>query len=82
MPVGDMIRRSADKFPGKTALIFKDKRITYGELNERVNALANRLLDMGGGKGDRVAVLLHNWSRIYRGLFCLCKVGRGVCSHQ
>ena len=33
MPVGDMIRRSADRFPEKIALIFREKRITYGELN-------------------------------------------------
>ena len=82
MPVGDMIRRSADKFPEKTALIFKDKRITYRELNERVNALANRLLDMGGEKGDRVAVLLHNCVEYIEAYFACAKSGLGVCSHQ
>ena len=75
MPVGDMIRRSADKFPEKTALIFKDKRITYRELNERVNALANRLLDMGGEKGDRVAVLLHNCVEYIEAYFACAKSG-------
>ena len=75
MPVGDMIRRSSDKFPEKTALIFKDKRITYEALNHRVNALANRLLDMGGKKGDRVAVILHNCPEYIEAYFACAKSG-------
>jgi len=75
MPVGDMIRRSADRFPEKTALIFKEKRITYGELNQRVNALANRLLHMGGRKGDRVAVVLHNCPEFIEAYFACAKSG-------
>ncbi len=75
MPVGDMIRRSANRFPDKTALIFRDNRITYGELNRRVNALANRLLDMGGRKGDRVAVVLHNCPEYIEAYFACAKSG-------
>lgn len=75
MPVGDMIRRSADKFPEKNALIFQEKRITYEELNKRVNALANRLLDMGGKKGDRVAVILHNCPEYIETYFACAKSG-------
>lgn len=75
MPVGDMIRRSAGRFPDKTALIFREKRITYGELNRRVNALANRLLEMGGRKGDRVAVLLHNCPEYIETYFACAKSG-------
>ena len=75
MPVGDMIRRSAYRFPGKTALIFRNERITYGELNRRVNALANRLREMGGRKGDRVAVLLHNCPEYIETYFACAKSG-------
>ena len=75
MPVGDMIRRSAYRFPGKTAIIFQGKRITYEELNRRVNALANRLLEMGGRKGDRVAVLLHNCPEYIEAYFACAKSG-------
>ena len=75
MPVGDMIRRSAGRFPDKTAIIFRDNRITYGELNRRVNGLANRLLDMGGRKGDRVAVLLHNCPQYIEAYFACAKSG-------
>ncbi|EFK09590.1 TRAP transporter, DctM-like membrane protein [delta proteobacterium NaphS2] len=75
MPVGDMVRRSAERFPDKTAIIFRGKRIIYGELNRRVNALANRLLDMGGRKGDRVAVVLHNCPEYIEAYFACAKSG-------
>jgi long-chain acyl-CoA synthetase len=60
MGLGNVLRRSAARFPDKTALIFKQRRMTYQELDRRVNRLANGLLEMGLQKGDRVAVLLHN----------------------
>ncbi len=60
MGLGNILRRSAARFPDKTALIFKERRMTYQELDRRVNRLASGLLEMGLQKGDRVAVLLHN----------------------
>jgi acyl-CoA synthetase (AMP-forming)/AMP-acid ligase II len=60
MSMGDVLRRSALNFPDKTALVFGNQRTTYDELNQRVNCVANSLLNMGLQKGDRVAVLLRN----------------------
>lgn len=75
MPVGDMIRRSAERFPEKTALIFRGQRISYQELNQRVNAFADRLLKMGARKGDRMAVLLHNCPEYIEAYFACAKSG-------
>jgi len=44
--------KNAKEYPEKEAIIYGDKRITYRELNKRVNALAKGLLDLGLGKGD------------------------------
>jgi long-chain acyl-CoA synthetase len=60
MGLGNILRRSAARFPDKIALIFKERKMTYQELDRRVNRLANGLLQMGAQKGDRIAVLLHN----------------------
>jgi acyl-CoA synthetase (AMP-forming)/AMP-acid ligase II len=65
MPMGDMIRRSAHRFPEKTALVFRGSQVSYGELNRRVNSLAHSLLEVGIKKGDRVAVLTHNAPEFY-----------------
>ncbi len=70
MPMGDIIRRSAHRASEKIALIFGEKKLSYGELNERVNRLANGLLKSGIEKGDRVAVLLHN-SPEYFEIYCM-----------
>ena len=46
--------------PTKTALISDDLRITYGELQRRVEALATLLQIRGVAQGDRVALYLEN----------------------
>lgn len=75
MPMGDMIRRSAKRFPKKPALVFGNERLTYEELNERVNRLAHALLKLGLKKGDRVAVLLHNGPEFFEIYYASAKIG-------
>ncbi len=54
------LRRSAYMFPEKTAVVYGERRYTYGELEERVDRLASRLRDSDLQKGDRVAFLCPN----------------------
>lgn len=75
MPIGHFLRRSADKFPEKDALITSNTRMTYKTLNNRVNQLANALLDTGLRKGDRVAVILHNDIEFIETYFACAKSG-------
>lgn len=49
--LGDLLRRCALSRPNKTAVIFEETRLTFGELNERVNRLANALTAMGVKRG-------------------------------
>jgi fatty-acyl-CoA synthase len=56
----DFLRRSAYMFPEKTAVVYGERRHTYGELEERANRLASRLRGAGLQKGDRVAFLCPN----------------------
>lgn len=58
--IGDMIRRSAYRYPDKAALIFQDKTLSYTQLEAACNQTANALLDLGVQKYDRVAILAHN----------------------
>ena len=39
--------------PDREAIVFDDRRVSYGELQERVNRLANSLANLGVGPGDR-----------------------------
>ncbi|MCL4440561.1 MAG: AMP-binding protein, partial [Firmicutes bacterium] len=47
-------------FPNKEAIIYKDQRFTYGELDTSVKKLADGLSKMGILPGDRVLLALEN----------------------
>ncbi len=60
--------------PDKTALVDQDRRLTYSALNRRVNRMANALSGLGLGRGDRVAVLLHNRAEWAEVMFAMGKL--------
>jgi len=60
MNAAEAIERNAFKFPMKIAVKDSKSSLTYSELNERVNALANFLIEMGISKGDKIALLFTN----------------------
>src|SRR3954467_6859353 len=55
--VADLVRRSARRWPTRTALVFGERRWTYEELDDAVARVAGRLLEAGFAHGDRVAAL-------------------------
>ena len=61
--------------PDKEAVIFKDERVTYGQLRDRAYRLANGLRALGVGKGDRVAVLLRNCTEWFDIFFAVAGLG-------
>jgi acyl-CoA synthetase (AMP-forming)/AMP-acid ligase II len=58
MTMDEALRRVAEARRGQEALICGEARVTYGQLLERVDALAAGLRALGVGKGDRVVALL------------------------
>ena len=53
MTLVEMLERNAKLFPEKTALIYRDSRISFKTLHERSNALASFLVSIGLKKGER-----------------------------
>jgi long-chain acyl-CoA synthetase len=69
----EIIEKRAKETPGKLAFIFKDQRITFGELSAISFRLANNLRRLRVAKGDRVAIYLPNWPQyIYSYLAAFC----------
>ncbi|MBB3082193.1 acyl-CoA synthetase [Geodermatophilus sabuli] len=58
--VGDLLHRTAQRYPDKLAVVAGDLRVTYAEFDAAVNRTAHALADRGLGKGDRLALLSHN----------------------
>jgi len=76
--LGDIPRKSAILFPNNTATVFEGTRLTYRQLNERVNRLANGLIGLGVGKGDRLTVLAENTHKYLEVYFAAGKLGISV----
>jgi len=73
--IGDIVRKHARRFPNKLALIYKDRRQTWQQLDRKTNKIANMLLDSGLKKGDRVAILDENSDKYIELYFALAKSG-------
>jgi acyl-CoA synthetase (AMP-forming)/AMP-acid ligase II len=58
MDATEPLRRAARRWPTRDALADERARITFAELDRRVNRLARLLARLGVARGDRVATLL------------------------
>jgi 3-oxocholest-4-en-26-oate---CoA ligase len=70
----DFFELAADKVPGRTALVDKRRRVTYGELEERTNRLAHTFASAGIGAGDHVGIYALNCIEWVEAMFALYKL--------
>jgi fatty-acyl-CoA synthase len=71
----EVIGRGARAHPGRAALVFGDVARTHGQLHERAGRLAGALESEGVGRGDRVAMLLHNGFEFVEALLACHRLG-------
>jgi len=75
MLVSHFLSRSAARRPGKTALVFEGRRLTYRDVYQRARSVAAFLLRRGIERGDRVAVYLGNRPETVFSLFGALEAG-------
>ncbi len=77
MLVGNVLRTAATRHATREALycVGTGRRLTYAQLNERANRLANGLSGLGLRQGDVVAFLCSNRAEIVEIYFALAKSG-------
>ena len=71
MNIAQSVERGRCLSADRPALIFEDETLTYRELDETASRVANGLLKLGVGRGDRVALFLPNipsWAFFYLGI--------------
>jgi fatty-acyl-CoA synthase len=72
--VAELLRRTAATVSGD-ALVFPGERLTYPELESSAAEMAQRLLGLGVGPGDKVAIFMPNCASYVVGLFAIAKLG-------
>jgi long-chain acyl-CoA synthetase len=65
----DFLRRSAERYPDRKALIFQNRSLTYAELADHVARLAGALAGLGAGPGSRIAVHAPNLPQLVIGFY-------------
>src|SRR3954464_6731140 len=73
--VGDVVREHAAARPDHVAIRAGKRELTYRELNERSNRLAQALLSLGVGAASRVAYLDRTAPEVVELLFATSKIG-------
>ncbi len=71
----NLIEKQAALYPDRIALYNESWEISFKEMNQKANQLANELVEMGVRKGDFVAVISERSIELVIGIFAILKVG-------
>lgn len=75
--VCELFEEKAIEHPNKIALEFNNQRITYSELSEKTNQLANYLLENKIGKNSIVAIIMNHSIELIVSILGVLKTGAG-----
>ncbi len=73
--VGHLLEDKAKTIGEKPFLLHEDVKITYSEMDETANRVANGLLGLGVKKGDKVCLVMSNSVEFLYAWFALAKIG-------
>jgi len=72
--IADLFESLADVIGDREAVVCGDVRLTFGQLEERSNRLANFLRERGVGKGDHIGLHTYNCVEFLEGMFAAYKL--------
>jgi len=75
MNLKQMLERTASEVPQNTAIVLGSRRVSYRELDETSNRIANALISLGTKKGDHVAILMSRTPEWVINCFGVLKAG-------
>ncbi|QNH20774.1 non-ribosomal peptide synthetase [Xanthomonas sp. GW] len=73
--IHELFEAQAAQQPEALAVVYEDRRLTYGELNARANQLAHYLMGRGVKPDDRVAICVERNLEMVVGLLGILKAG-------
>jgi len=74
-PMINIFEEIAEKYPNNDALIFNDTHISYMELNEKANSLANYLLTENINKEDIISICINRSVELVVSILAVLKIG-------
>lgn len=74
-PLYKFLESAAKRVPKTTATLFYGSKLTYQQLNQRVNQFAHALHGLGIRPGDRVMVVLPNMPQMIIAYYAILKIG-------
>lgn len=77
--LGDISREHRRSYPGSTAVVDGQYRLTWPEFDDRINRTAHALQAAGVGEGDRILWLGQTSFRVFELLGACAKLGAMVC---
>ncbi|MES2258423.1 MAG: AMP-binding protein [Pseudomonadota bacterium] len=77
--IGDILREHCRSRPQMIAAVDGDVRLTWPQLDARVNRLANAFKSLGVAQGERILWLGQNSFRLFEGLLAAAKIGAVFC---
>jgi fatty-acyl-CoA synthase len=78
LPLSGILEERARQDPVGTFLVFEDRILTYGQVDDDARSLAAALANLGVESGDRVAVILPGCPEFVVSLFALSRLGAVV----
>jgi fatty-acyl-CoA synthase len=73
--VDDFLRRAAQLYPEKTAVVDGSQRFTYRQFQQRANRLSHALRGLGVARGDRVCILSPNSHFFLESFYATSQIG-------
>jgi acyl-CoA synthetase (AMP-forming)/AMP-acid ligase II len=73
--IATVIKRWADRYPEREAVVCGERRVTYRELDRRIVKAVKLLAALGIGKNDRVALVMDNSIEFLEIYFALTRIG-------
>ncbi|MFZ2538549.1 MAG: amino acid adenylation domain-containing protein, partial [Oscillospiraceae bacterium] len=70
-----LFEHQVELVPNEVAVVFENQKLTYGELNERSNQLANYLRSLGVGPETKVAIFMDRSLELMIGIMGVLKAG-------
>lgn len=75
LPVYKVLDKTARRSPERTAIIFKDRKLSYSQLSELSRRFASAMAAQGVKRGDRAAVVLPNCPQYVIAYYGLLRAG-------